>query len=130
MPHPSVISSEAQRSREISSIIHDDAAIPHDENLESAVLGALLLEPQAVADVRQVLTRDAFYKSDNAAIYDIICRLDDRARLQTSTPSRSRQRAKIFRWPTLRNSRRRSGRGRRLSDTHTTWRPSPSAERC
>ena len=78
MPHPSVISSEAQRSREISSIIHDDAAIPHDENLESAVLGALLLEPQAVADVRQVLTRDAFYKEENAAIYDIICRLDDK----------------------------------------------------
>ena len=56
----------------------DDAAIPHDDGLESAVLGALLLEPQTVADVRQVLTRDAFYKSDNAAIYEIICRLDDK----------------------------------------------------
>lgn len=52
--------------------------MPHDDNLESAVLGALLLEPQAIADVRQVLTREAFYQNDNAAVYDIICRLDDR----------------------------------------------------
>ena len=56
----------------------DDDAMPNDEELESAVLGALLLEPQTVADVRQVLTRDAFYKEENAAIYEIICRLDDK----------------------------------------------------
>lgn len=55
----------------------DDAAIPHDDNLESAVLGALLLEPQNIADVRQVLTTGAFYRNDNAAVYEIICRLDD-----------------------------------------------------
>lgn len=59
----------------------DDAAMPHDDNLESAVLGALLLEPQNIADVRQVLTREAFYRNDNAAVYDIICRLDDRGEM-------------------------------------------------
>lgn len=56
----------------------DDATIPHDDNLESTVLGALLLEPQNIADVRQVLTTGAFYRNDNAAVYEIICRLDDR----------------------------------------------------
>lgn len=55
--------------------------MPHDDALEAAVLGALLLEPQYIADVRQVLTREAFYDSDNAAIYDIICRLDDKGEM-------------------------------------------------
>lgn len=46
--------------------------------LEAAVLGALLLEPQYVADVRAVLTGNAFCNPENAALYDIICRLDDK----------------------------------------------------
>ncbi len=59
----------------------DDAAVPHDDALEAAVLGALLLEPQYIADVRQILTADAFCNGDNAAIYDIICRLDDKGEM-------------------------------------------------
>lgn len=35
----------------------DDAAMPHDDVLKAAVPGALLLDLQTIADVRQVLTR-------------------------------------------------------------------------
>lgn len=55
----------------------DTVTIPQDAMLEAAVLGALLLEPQYVADVRAVLTENAFYNPENAALYGIICRLDD-----------------------------------------------------
>lgn len=41
-------------------------------------MGALLLEPQYVADVRGILTSTAFYDPQNARIYDVICKLDDR----------------------------------------------------
>ena len=51
--------------------------MPHDMMLESAVLGALLLEPQYIADVRPILTKESFYKPKNAALYEIICQLDD-----------------------------------------------------
>ncbi len=54
--------------------------LPHDEDLERAVLGALLLESNYVVDVRGILTTDAFYNPDNAAIYEAICRLDDEGR--------------------------------------------------
>lgn len=52
--------------------------IPESPELERAVLGALLLEPQYVADVRGILTSTAFYDPQNARIYDVICKLDDR----------------------------------------------------
>ena len=55
-----------------------DLRIPESPELERAVLGALLLEPQYVADVRGILTSTAFYDPQNAAIYDVICKLDDR----------------------------------------------------
>jgi len=55
----------------------DVGTIPHDSTLEAAVLGALLLEPQYVADVRSILTKEAFYEPENAALYEIICRLDN-----------------------------------------------------
>lgn len=55
-----------------------DLRIPESPELERAVLGALLLEPQYVADVRGILTSTAFYDPQNARIYDVICKLDDR----------------------------------------------------
>lgn len=56
----------------------DALRIPESPELERAVLGALLLEPQYVADVRGILTSTAFYDPQNARIYDVICKLDDR----------------------------------------------------
>lgn len=51
--------------------------MPHNYELECAVLGALLLESQYVADVRNILKTEAFYDTTNATIYETICRLDD-----------------------------------------------------
>lgn len=52
--------------------------MPNNPDLESAVLGALLLESQYIPAVRAIITRDAFYKPKNGAIFDIICHLDDK----------------------------------------------------
>lgn len=51
--------------------------LPNDAALEAAVLGALMLEPQYVPNVRGVITPEAFYDNRNAVLYGIICRLDD-----------------------------------------------------
>ena len=56
----------------------DALKLPEAPELERAVLGALLLESQYVADVRGILTSTAFCNTQNAAIYDAICKLDDR----------------------------------------------------
>lgn len=48
-----------------------------DANLETAVLGALLLESQYIPDVRGIITPMAFCNAQNAALFGIICRLDD-----------------------------------------------------
>lgn len=60
--------------------------IPESLELERAVLGALLLEPRYVADVRGILTSTAFYNPQNARIYDVICKLDDRG-INTDLPT-------------------------------------------
>lgn len=64
----------------------DALRIPESPELERAVLGALLLEPQYVADVRGILTSTAFYNPQNARIYDVICKLDDRG-INTDLPT-------------------------------------------
>ncbi len=64
-----------KRDRDTRPLTND--TLPHDERLEAAVLGALLVEANYVPDVRGILTADAFYNPDNAAIYEAICRLDD-----------------------------------------------------
>lgn len=56
----------------------DNGYLPHDEGLEQAVLGALLLESQYISDVRSIITPAAFYHEKNATLYGIICRLDDK----------------------------------------------------
>lgn len=55
-----------------------DDYLPGDANLEAAVLGALLLENQYLADVRGVITPTAFCDARNAVLFGIVCRLDDR----------------------------------------------------
>lgn len=73
------------RENQYTTICNDPAdalKLPEAPELERAVLGALLLEPQYVADVRGILTSTAFCNTQNAAIYDAICKLDDRG----STP--------------------------------------------
>lgn len=52
--------------------------LPSDSSLEAAVLGALLLENQYLADIRGIITSTAFYDAVNAKIFGILCRLDDK----------------------------------------------------
>lgn len=69
------------RENQYTTICNDPAdalKLPEAPELERAVLGALLLESQYVADVRGILTSTAFCNTQNAAIYDAICKLDDR----------------------------------------------------
>ena len=56
----------------------DALKIPESPDLERAVLGALMVFPESVADVRGILTSTAFYDPQNARIYNAICKLDDR----------------------------------------------------
>lgn len=52
--------------------------LPSDSSLEEAVLAALLLENQYIADIRGIIAPTAFFDNVNAKIYEIICRLDDK----------------------------------------------------
>ena len=65
-------------SKAVEQLTADGVTMPHDEKLEEAVLGALLLENQRMADVRSILSKEAFYKAENAALYEIMCQLDDK----------------------------------------------------
>ncbi len=58
-----------------ASVLND--YLPGDANLESAVLGALLLESQYISDVRGIITPTAFCDERNAALFTVICRIDD-----------------------------------------------------
>lgn len=45
---------------------------PHDKDIEEAVLGALMLEKDAYANVCDIISADAFYEPVNQKIYDAI----------------------------------------------------------
>ena len=54
-------------------------SLPHDEALEASVLGAILLEKDALADVIDILTPNVFYNTANQKIYRTIVRLFNEA---------------------------------------------------
>lgn len=51
---------------------------PQAPDIEEAVLGALLLEPESIADVRDTLVPECFYKEENRKIFDAISALASR----------------------------------------------------
>ncbi len=51
---------------------------PHSYEAEEAVLGALLIDPDAIFDVAGFLKPDAFYRQQNRWIYEAILSLNDR----------------------------------------------------
>lgn len=67
-----------KRKRNDSASAATPDYLPSDSSLEEAVLGALLLENQSLADVRGIITPTAFYNAANAALFGIVCRLDDK----------------------------------------------------
>lgn len=50
-------------------------SLPHSEEVEKAVLGALLIESGAIGEVAGTLTADMFYDSKLGKIYAAIARL-------------------------------------------------------
>jgi replicative DNA helicase len=55
-----------------------DRLPPHSLEAEEAVLGSLLIDPDAVFDVATFLRPEAFYSAQNQTIYDAILTLTDR----------------------------------------------------
>jgi replicative DNA helicase len=51
---------------------------PHNEEGEQALLGALLVNPQALAEVKPLLRADDFYIARHGFVYDAILKLDER----------------------------------------------------
>ena len=49
--------------------------VPQAPDIEEAVLGALMLDPEAVVDVVSTLVPECFYKQENRKIYNAIVQL-------------------------------------------------------
>ena len=54
----------------------DPRALPHDAEVEAAVLSALLMDADTVAVVRKILTPDAFYQAAHRRAYEADIELD------------------------------------------------------
>lgn len=52
--------------------------IPHDSDAEKAVLGAIFIDPEAIADASAVVQSDDFYERANRLIYEAMMDLSDR----------------------------------------------------
>lgn len=52
--------------------------VPHDAEAEKAVLGAIFIDPEAIADASAVVTPDDFYEHANRIIYQAMLDLSDR----------------------------------------------------
>lgn len=55
----------------------DDRVPPHDLDAEASVLSAILTEPTALGDAREILTAADFYADSNRRIYEAACAIDD-----------------------------------------------------
>ena len=67
-----------KQGNDMSSLVYGKIA-PQAPELEAAVLGAIMLEPQALADVIEVCqTPDCFYSDANQRIYSAIRRMFDK----------------------------------------------------
>ncbi|RLB94064.1 MAG: hypothetical protein DRH26_02240 [Deltaproteobacteria bacterium] len=51
--------------------------MPHDQNAEIAILGAILLNPSKLAPVRQIISADDFYKEAHKKIFTVMCEIED-----------------------------------------------------
>ena len=53
---------------------------PHSIPSEMCVLASMMIDPQAITEVRAIITRDAFYQPDHQILWDTIVRLTDSGR--------------------------------------------------
>ena len=51
--------------------------LPESPELERAVLGALILEPAYLPDVRAILENSTFHDANNGKIFDVLAAMDD-----------------------------------------------------
>ncbi|WEV39799.1 replicative DNA helicase [Lactobacillus sp. ESL0681] len=52
--------------------------IPHDDEAEKAVLGAIFIDPESIADASSVVQTDDFYKRANQLVFQAMLELSDR----------------------------------------------------
>lgn len=55
-----------------------DRLPPHSLEAEEALLGSLLIDPDAIFDITPFLRADAFYRAQNRTVYEAILALNDR----------------------------------------------------
>lgn len=76
MDNPST--SKRSRTPQVNKALVGDMAgrtAPHSIELEEAVLGAILLEKEALSKVVEILSKDHFYNEANATIFECIMRI-------------------------------------------------------
>ena len=52
--------------------------IPHDSSAEKAVLGAIFIDPEAIADASAVVQPEDFYEKANQIVFQAMIDLSDR----------------------------------------------------
>ncbi len=73
----------------------NDRTPPHNIEAEQAVLGAIFLEPQAIATASEVLLPEGFYRASHQRIYEVMLNLSEKGEpidLVTVTTALSNQR--------------------------------------
>jgi replicative DNA helicase len=57
---------------------HEQKAPPQSENFEQLVIGALLIEPESIGEVTNIITPDCFYNVKHRAIYEVMLAMYDK----------------------------------------------------
>ena len=47
--------------------------MPHNNEAEQAVLGGMIIDKEAIANVMEIVRPDDFYREDNKEIFSAIC---------------------------------------------------------
>ena len=67
-----------KRENTISCNRSGDLTLPESPELERAVLGALILEPEYLSDVAEIVEISAFYAPKNGRIYEVMRAMYDK----------------------------------------------------
>ncbi len=54
-----------------------DKVPPHSMDAEQSVLGSMLLAPEAIAEVRTIITRKDFYRESHGVLFEVMCQMQD-----------------------------------------------------
>jgi replicative DNA helicase len=59
-------------------VVHDDRLPPHNIEAEEAVIGSLLIDPEAIRSIDIFLKAEDFFREQNQWLYEACCSLDTR----------------------------------------------------